>query len=276
MNQILKLQRTFKMVSVIIPLYNSSESYIDCINSVLNQSIQPSELEVILVDDCSFDKDYIQNIPVLFEKKNISYKIIEHSENKGVGGARNTGIINSKGKYIALLDSDDIWKPDKLEKQLEVFKNNNDVVMVGTLSTMPESIIPPFKNKKVEGLYISIKHQLFKNYFQPSTVLIKNEVFNHFEWPIRRYAEEGDVFLRLYNYGKLFLINEILVDYSNGKKGFGISGLSSNIHKTQKEEINNIKNVYARNQISFITFMLAYIFSYIKYMRRIVIKLMAK
>lgn len=264
------------MVSVIIPLYNSSESYLECINSVLNQSIHPSELEVIIVDDCSFNKEYILNIPTLFNKKNISYKIIEHSENKGVGGARNTGIINSTGKYIALLDSDDIWKPNKLEKQLEVFKNNNDVIMVGTLSTMPESIIPPFKNKKIEGLYISIKQQLFKNYFQPSTVLIKREVFNHFEWPIRRYAEEGDVFLRLYNYGKLFLINEILVDYSNGKKGFGVSGLSSNLHKTQKEEIKNIKNVYARNQIGFITFMLAYLFSYIKYTRRLVLKLMVK
>jgi len=266
----------YKMISVIIPLYNSTETYIDCINSVINQTINTNEFEVIIVDDCSSNKEFIDIIPSLFYNKNISYKIIEHSENKGVGGARNTGIINSNGKYIALLDSDDKWIPNKLEKQLKIFNSNKDAVMVGTLSTMPESIIPPFQNKNIEVLNISITQQLFKNYFQPSTVLIKKQVFNYFEWPKRRYAEEGDVFLRLFNYGKLYLINEILVDYSNGKKGFGVSGLSSNVHKTQKEEIKNIQSVYARKQIGLINFIFAYVFSYIKYTRRIIINLIAK
>jgi len=266
----------YKMISVIIPLYNSSETYIDSLNSVINQTINPNELEVIIVDDCSSNKEYIDNIPSLFYNKNISYKIIEHSENKGVGGARNTGIMHSNGIYIALLDSDDKWIPNKLEKQLFFFNTNEDAVMVGTLSTMPESRIPLFQNKNIEVLNISITQQLFKNYFQPSTVLIKRQVFNYFEWPKRRYAEEGDVFLRLFNYGKLYLINEILVDYSNGKKGFGISGLSSNVHKTQKEEIKNIQSVYERKQIGLIKFIFAYVFSYIKYIRRVIINLIAK
>lgn len=264
------------MISVVIPLFNSKETYINCITSVIDQTINPENLEIILVDDCSFDKKYIQNIPKIFTNTNISYKIIEHKENKGVGAARNTGIIHSKGKYIALLDSDDKWMPDKLEKQLAIFNNYEDIIMVGTLSTMPESIIPPFTNKRLKELNISIKQQLLKNYFQPSTVLIKSDVFNHFGWPNRRYAEEGDVFLRLFDFGKLYLINEILVDYSNGKKGFGVSGLSSNIHKTQKEEIKNIQSVYARKQISFFIFLISFIFSNMKYLRRVVLNLIKK
>lgn len=259
------------MISVIIPIYNSNQTYIDCINSVLNQKIINTEIEIIIIDDGSINKDYIQRIPSLFIKTKITYKIIEHKINMGVGAARNTGIKNSRGEFIAFLDSDDIWEENKLFKQLNILHNLNNVVMVGTLSTMPESIPPPFTNKKKQGFFISIRQQILKNYFQPSTVIIRSSVFEYFEWPSRRYAEEGDVFLRLYEYGNLYLINEVLVDYSNGKKGFGISGLSSKIHKTQIEEIKNIKSSYKRNQINDLFFLFAYVFSYIKYFRRIII-----
>lgn len=136
------------MISVIIPIYNSNQSYIDCINSVLNQTIKNTEIEIIIIDDGSINKDYIKKIPSLFKKSNVTYKIIEHKINMGVGAARNTGIKNSRGEFIAFLDSDDKWEENKLFKQLNILRNLNNVVMVGTLSTMPESIPPPLQIKK--------------------------------------------------------------------------------------------------------------------------------
>lgn len=98
------------LFSVIIPLYNK-ENYIEkAIQSVINQS--NIDFEIIIIDDCSTDLSYE------IAEKFISEKIIviKHIKNKGLSASRNTGILNSKGKYITFLDADDLWKPNYLEE----------------------------------------------------------------------------------------------------------------------------------------------------------------
>lgn len=257
------------LVSVIIPLYNSQNTFGKCINSVISQNSYDFDIEIILVDDGSMDKAYLEDIPHLFQdQKHINFKIIEHEFNKGVGFARNTGIKYANGEFIALLDSDDYWLPNKLIKQIELFAFMPNVIMIGSLTTMPQSRLPLFSNKKCKGININIIQQSLKNYFQPSTVVIRKSVFNSFEWSTRRDAEEGEVFLNLLIYGDLYLLNEVLVDYSGGKKGFGISGLSSKIKFMHDGELKNLFNAYKRGQFNFVFYLFVFTYSYLKYFRR--------
>jgi len=102
-----------KLVSVIIPTYNREEDIRSCIESVQDQTY--SNLEIIVVDDCSSDEteDVVRSI------EDDRIKLIKHDKNKGAGAARNTGLAHADGEYIAFLDSDDRWISGKLEKQIE-------------------------------------------------------------------------------------------------------------------------------------------------------------
>ena len=94
-------------VSVIIPTYNAQSTIIRVIESVLNQKF--SNLEILIVDDKSTDKT-VKTV----KKRFPNLSIIELPENLGVANARNEGIRLSRGKYIAFLDSDDLWNEEKL------------------------------------------------------------------------------------------------------------------------------------------------------------------
>jgi len=105
-------------VSVVIPTYNRAELLRSAIISVLNQTFQ--DFEIVVVDDAS--KDNTAEVISSFNDKRIKY--IRHETNKGEAGARNTGVMNSEGEYIAFLDDDDEWLPEKLKKQIELFENS--------------------------------------------------------------------------------------------------------------------------------------------------------
>jgi teichuronic acid biosynthesis glycosyltransferase TuaG len=110
-------------ISIIIPCYNS-EQFIDrTIKSVLCQTF--SDWELLLIDDHSTDKT--KDILEKYAKNDTRIKILQTKENSG-GPAlpKNIGIENAKGEYIAFLDHDDEWLPEKLEKQLAVFENSKD------------------------------------------------------------------------------------------------------------------------------------------------------
>ena len=106
-------------ISVVIPTYNRRQTIGRSIDSVLNQTLFPSE--IIVVDDGSTDEtsDYIQsNFP--------SIRLLQQP-NKGVSAARNMGIRSADGNWITLLDSDDEWFPEKLEKQVMALSQNPDI-----------------------------------------------------------------------------------------------------------------------------------------------------
>ena len=104
------------IVSVIIPTYNRAHLISGAIQSVLDQTYQ--DFELIVVDDGS--KDNTEEVVKDFPDPRIRYIRLE--ENRGAAAARNIGIKAAKGEYIAFQDSDDEWLPEKLEKQIEVFK----------------------------------------------------------------------------------------------------------------------------------------------------------
>ncbi|MBQ9012691.1 MAG: glycosyltransferase family 2 protein [Bacilli bacterium] len=110
-----------ELVSIITPMYNSEKYIGQTIESVLNQTYQ--EWEMLIIDDCSNDnspnivKEYVQI------DKRIRY--IRVKENKGVSNARNIGLQQARGRFIAFLDSDDIWSYSKLENQIDFMIEKN-------------------------------------------------------------------------------------------------------------------------------------------------------
>lgn len=105
------------LISVIIPFYRNKKWLGEALASVVAQT--EKNFEIILVNDGS--KEYIEDIISSFHEV---IKVI-NTENRGAANARNTGILESRGKYLAFLDSDDLWLPNKLEKQVQFMEQNN-------------------------------------------------------------------------------------------------------------------------------------------------------
>ena len=109
-------------ISVIIPTYNRGYSIARAIKCVLKQTFQ--DFEIIIVDDGS--QDSTEEVVGQFKDTRIRY--LAHSQNKGEPAARNTGVMAAKGEYIAFLDSDDEWLPNKLEIQLNIHEQITDEI----------------------------------------------------------------------------------------------------------------------------------------------------
>lgn len=109
------------LVSVILPTFNRENSIQRSVNSVLRQSF--TNFELIIIDDASTDgtREKIESI----QDKRIRY--IAHGKQRGAGAARNTGIVEARGKYIAFQDSDDEWVQNKLEIQLKVINSSKKI-----------------------------------------------------------------------------------------------------------------------------------------------------
>jgi teichuronic acid biosynthesis glycosyltransferase TuaG len=107
--------------SIITPIYNAEFFLEETLQSIIDQNY--SNWESILINDNSTDSSL--DIAQRFTELDSRFKIINKSESGGAAKARNSGIEASKGRFIAFLDSDDIWHPKKLEKQILFMKNNN-------------------------------------------------------------------------------------------------------------------------------------------------------
>ena len=104
-----------------MPSYNTGQFMSDSINSVLSQTYQNWEL--IIIDDCSTDN----SIEIIKSYKDPRIKLLRNEKNSGAAISRNYGLREAKGRYIAFLDSDDIWLPNKLDEQITFMKNNTYV-----------------------------------------------------------------------------------------------------------------------------------------------------
>lgn len=109
-------------VSVIIPVYNGELYLAEAIDSVLSQSLPPSE--IVIVDDGSTDRS-----PATAKRFDSAVRYF-YQKNMGTAAARNRGIIEARGNFFAFLDQDDIWEPQKLEIQINAFQNDSGLDIV--------------------------------------------------------------------------------------------------------------------------------------------------
>lgn len=108
-------------VSVIMPIYNVEKFVAEAIHSVLAQTYP--HFELIIVNDCSPDKS-VEICQGFIDER---IRIVHHHENRGLAGARNTGVRHACGEYVAFLDSDDTWHPDKLKEHVKHLDQHADV-----------------------------------------------------------------------------------------------------------------------------------------------------
>jgi hypothetical protein len=147
------------IVSIITPSYNSEKFIRDTMESVLFQTYK--NWEMIIVDDVSPDNS--NEIIEKYSKKDSRIKLIKLEKNSGPAVARNRAIQEAKGRYIAFLDADDLWKPEKLEKQIKFMEEKNCALSYSTYETMSEEGV--LQNKYINPpLKISYKDLLKSNY----------------------------------------------------------------------------------------------------------------
>lgn len=109
------------LISIIVPVYNTEKYISETLNSILNQTYD--NWECICIDDCSTDES--RDIIEKFVIKDLRIKLLKLNKNSGAATARNTGIREARGDYLAFIDADDLWKREKLEIQLKFMINNN-------------------------------------------------------------------------------------------------------------------------------------------------------
>jgi glycosyltransferase involved in cell wall biosynthesis len=193
------------LISVIIPVYNRISSLKRAIESVLCQN--EKNYEILIVDDGSTLN--IEKAIYLY-LKNPKIKYFKIYRNKGVSFARNTGIKESKGNFIALLDSDDLWLPFKLKVQLEEMEKQRESYIIFTDEFWLKNGIflnKPSNKLKLDGeIYINI---LDKCRVSPSTVLINKRVFEKIGFfnEHLRVCEDYEFFLRASLFFKFNLID---------------------------------------------------------------------
>ena len=154
------------LVSIITPVYNSEEFLEETILSVLDQTYENWEL--ILIDDCSKDDSYKIIDKYLRKDKRIKY--LKNKKNSGPAITRNNGINISKGKYIAFLDSDDLWYKDKLKNQINFMVEEGLKISHGNyyFCNLGGKIL----KKVTVDKEIDYKKLLLENQFKTMTVII--------------------------------------------------------------------------------------------------------
>lgn len=125
----------FPLVSVIMPAYNSAEFIEASVKSVLDQNY--TNWELLVVDDASTDDT--PNILQKFSEREKRIRLIRNESNQGPGISRNKGIKAAQGDFIAFLDADDLWKPEKLEKQLKFMQENQVEVCYSSYERIDEN-----------------------------------------------------------------------------------------------------------------------------------------
>lgn len=196
------------MVSIITPAYNSERYIAETILSVMAQSYQ--DWEMIIVDDNSSDRT--AEIIASFQEKDSRIKYFHNATNKGSAFSRNIALQNAKGKWIAFLDSDDLWHPEKLEKQIE-FMTKNDIHFSYTKYCEID------ENSQERGILLSgpkvISRKMMTAYCWPGclTIMYDTEKIGLIQSVDLEINEEYSIWIKASKKSDCYLLGENLAKY---------------------------------------------------------------
>lgn len=242
-------------ISVVIPVKDRVDVIQRAIDSVLAQTISVSE--IIIVDDGSTDGT-LEKVEKL-SQDNRQIKLFKNNENKGAPFTRNKGATFSSGTHIAFLDSDDKWLPQKLEKQLNVLKQQNGLAAFSNFKFVRGNKISVGKVKPVVTLEDLFGRNILGG---TSSVLVSKKAFEQVGGFTTGLAscQDWDLWLKLAELGNLYCIDEALVEYhidgndrisTNSQKALtGHEYIFTKIDGLMKEcHYQNVKTVKARQSL---------------------------
>lgn len=231
-------------VSVIMPVYNASCFLREAIDSVLNQTY--TDIELILIDDCSTDNSY--DILCEYEQKDDRVRVFKNECNKGVSYTRNFGVSMAQFDYVALIDSDDLWHEDKLQKQLDIISKYPDTDICYTASAFVNT-----QGEKLDFVFsvpeaVEYRELLKQNIISCSSVLIKHELLKKYPMAHDGMHEDFAVWLSvLKNGGVARGINEPLLIYrvsSKSKSGNKFKSMIMNYRTYEYIGLNFVSRLY--------------------------------
>ena len=197
------------LVSVIMPAYNAEQFLEEAINSVISQTL--TDWELLVIDDCSTDRT--RQIAAEFAKKDSRIQLLVNEENMRVAKTRNKGLAVCRGEYVALLDSDDCYKPQMLQKMVERAKETKADIFYCSYELIDE------QGKKVCNDFIvpeqtDFKHMLVRAVISGSNVLMTREIAKNNKFPTNMYHEDIALWFQLLRSGATaYGVTEIMTSY---------------------------------------------------------------
>lgn len=207
----IKTEMNLPVISVVIPTYNHASLLKNAIDSVLNQSFQ--EWEAIIVNNYSEDN----TVEIIASYKDKRIRLVNFRNNGIIAASRNQGIKLSTGKFIAFLDSDDIWYPEKLDRCLRILESGCDAVCHGEMWVEDGvKLRKVFYGPKQRTTYLSLLYT--GNCLSTSAIIVRKELLELVggfdEDPLMVTVEDYDLWLRLAKSGCDFaFLDEILGEY---------------------------------------------------------------
>jgi len=254
-------------VNVVIPCFRCAHTVKCAIDSIVKQTHKPAG--VILVDDASRD----DTLGVLWEleKRYAGWiKVIALDENVGAGSARNAGWAIATQPYIAFLDADDSWHPEKLRIQYEYMRNKPDITLCGHQCVcLHNSDDPPVALENFPVTKISANSLLFKNAFSTPTVMLKRDIPFRFQEG-KHFAEDFLLWQQIAFAGLQVVRLESPLAYVH-KSLYGAGGLSAQLWKMEGGELSNFAFLYRAASINFPLYAISVFFSVVKFMKRVLV-----
>ena len=203
------------MVSVIMASYNHEKFIPDAIESVLNQTYK--DFELVIIDDYSNDNS--REIINKYEKMDKRIKVLLHNKNKGISRTRNDGFDIAEGKYIAFIDSDDVWVPHKLEVQVPIIEQDENLIVWSEGDVIDE--MGRFLGRKVSDPSTKKSGNLFYELLNTNKIIIfvssmifnKNHLRNIRFNENLKYDNDCQFYVELASSFNFFFIKEALSKY---------------------------------------------------------------
>jgi glycosyltransferase involved in cell wall biosynthesis len=199
-------------VSVIIPTYNGASYVASAIQSALNQTFE--DLEILIVDDASTDRTLNEIEPFLTDKR---VKLLCNTSNLGIPATKNKAVKMARGQFIAFLDQDDVWLPNKLEVQINHLKQDDNIgVIASAIYFIDESgnlIGKKILNIENAQPLTQVKRLLLGNFITNSSAVVRRSCFDkvgYFNENLRG-SDDYDLWVRIAKYFKIHYLNQILI-----------------------------------------------------------------
>ena len=227
-----------EMISIVVPVYNAEKYIVETMDSVLAQTYTDWELVLVLNGCVDSSEEIVKKYKEEHKDRNILV-IVEH-ENKGAAMARNRGVNAASGRYIAYVDADDIWMPEKLEHQLQFMKDKNAAFICSGYEFADE-------NAKGTGKVVHVPAYLtYKEALKNTTIFTSTVMFDTEKLPKEKIqmpnikSEDTALWWKVLRDGWLvYGLDENLVLYRRPKQS-----LSSN----KVEAIRRVWNLYRKSE----------------------------